>query len=104
MALVELGRPPAKHLLDGVAKLACALLAPLEIGDGLGKTACLRLELAAALAEEPLDHLFLLGSGGSEEVPEPAAQSVVGLPFRRPVLPVPFALWLLHVSSAFPPD
>jgi hypothetical protein len=37
-------------------------------------------------------------------VPEPAAQSVVGLPFRRPVLPVPFALWLLHVSSAFPPD
>ena len=90
VAVVELGRAVPQHLLDGGAKTQRLLLAALEVGDRGVELLGAQLELAAALVDQLLDLLRLVGGG--EERLQPEAPPVVRLPARRPVLPVPIRL------------
>ena len=89
LALVELGRAVPKHLLDRAPEPACLLLAALEALDRLLQPFRLLLDLAAAVADQRVDCLLVVGRG--EERPQPMANAFIrGLP-AGPVLPFTIA-------------
>ena len=73
LALVELGRAVAEHLLDRAAQSCGLLLAPLEALDRLPQPLGLLLELAAAVADHRVDRLLVVGR--REERPAAGAES-----------------------------
>ena len=93
--LVELRGAVPQHLLDGTAQPPGLLLAPLEIGDRRLQLLGALLDLTAALDDERLDRLLVVG--GAEERLEPMPDPVVGGPPAGPVLPVAiFSRMSLH--------
>ena len=75
VALVELGRSLAEHLLDGGPELPGAFLAPFEIADRRLELIGVLLDLAPLLLDPGLERVVSVGRG--EQCPEPVADSVV---------------------------
>jgi len=62
LASLELGGAKAQHALDGGARVAKELLAPLELLDGFAQTLCVSVELAPPLGEHGLQSLLGIGA------------------------------------------
>ena len=99
VALVELGRAVPEHLLDRGPEPGGLLLAPLEPLDRGLQARRLLLDLAAALVDQRLDCLLVVGR--AEERLEPVADAVVRRPPAGPVLPLAVVSGLLvHVLAS----
>ena len=89
LPLVELGRAVAEHLLDRAPESCGLLLAPLEALDRLLQPLGLLLDLAAAVADQRVDRLLVVGR--REERLQPVANAFVRWLPAGPVLPFTIA-------------